>query len=151
MRAARRPGILSGLFAVCAVCAACTIQTPRPAAEATPRPTDVPTPTAAPAPESKAETAQGPKPASPPTPGQARDLAVEAGVELPEGQGREILVSACLSCHDLGGLALFSGFYTRDNWRTLVLTMIETGATVDAAEIEVVADYLAQHFGPDLP
>ena len=113
---------MPGLFAVCAVCAACTTQTPRPSADATLRPTDVLTPT-----------------------------PVDAGVELPEGQGRDILVSACLSCHDLGGLALFSGFYTRDDWRTLVLTMIETGATVDAAEVETVADYLARHFGPDLP
>ena len=46
-------------------------------------------------------------------------------------------------------LPLFKGFYTRDSWRTLVLTMKEHGADVDGAEIEVLADYLAQHFGPE--
>jgi hypothetical protein len=53
-----------------------------------------------------------------------------------------------LVCHDLGGLALFKGFYTRDSWRDLVLTMRENGADVDGAETEVLADYLEQHFGP---
>lgn len=73
---------------------------------------------------------------------------VAVGVDLPDGHGREILVASCVSCHDLGGLQLFKGFYTRDSWRSLVLTMKENGAEVDAAEIEVLADYLAQHFGP---
>jgi hypothetical protein len=81
---------------------------------------------------------QAPKPAP----------AYDAGVELPEGRGREILVGSCLACHDLGGLALFKGFYTRDSWRDLVLTMRENGAQVDGAEVEVLADYLEQHFGP---
>ncbi len=86
-------------------------------------------------------TTQSPRPA--PT------VAVEAGVELPEGPGREILVASCLSCHQLGGLALFKGYYTRDLWRSLVVTMTAYGAEVDGAEIEVLADYLEQHFGPD--
>ena len=73
----------------------------------------------------------------------------KVGVELPAGQGREILVASCLGCHELGALALFKGYYTRDSWRLLVLTMIESGAKVDGAEIEVLADYLEQHFGPD--
>jgi hypothetical protein len=47
----------------------------------------------------------------------------------------------------LTALPLFKGFYTRDSWRTLVLTMKEQGARVDGVEIEVLADYLAQHFG----
>jgi hypothetical protein len=81
---------------------------------------------------------QAPKPAP----------AFEAGVALPLGPGREILVASCLVCHDLGGLALFKGFYTRDSWRDLVLTMRENGADVDGAETEVLADYLEQHFGP---
>lgn len=84
-------------------------------------------------------TTQSPKPGPP----------IEAGVELPAGPGREILIASCLSCHDLGALALFKGFYTRDSWRDLVRTMIENGAEVDASELEVLSDYLAQHFGPD--
>jgi hypothetical protein len=77
--------------------------------------------------------------------------AFDAGVELPAGQGREILVSACLGCHELGGLDLFKGFYTRDSWRSLVQSMQANGADVDSADVEVLADYLVQHFGPDSP
>ena len=93
-------------------------------------------------------TTQAPKP----TPVfEAPAPAFEAGVELPAGAGREILVASCLSCHELRALALFKGFYTRDSWRALVLTMQENGAEVDAGEVELLADYLAQHFGPDTP
>jgi cytochrome c5 len=74
--------------------------------------------------------------------------AFEPGVELPAGAGREILLASCLSCHELGALALFKGFYTRDSWRALVLTMVENGAEVDGTGVEVLSDYLAQHFGP---
>ncbi len=75
--------------------------------------------------------------------------AFEPGVELPAGQGREILIASCLSCHQLTGLPLFAAFYTRDSWRTLVLTMKGHGAEINDAQIEVLADYLAQYFGPE--
>ena len=73
----------------------------------------------------------------------------EAGVELPAGAGREILATSCLSCHDLGGLELFKGFYARDSWRALVLTMQANGAVIEPGEIEVLADYLEMYFGPN--
>ena len=70
-----------------------------------------------------------------------------AGAELPSGAGREILVSECLNCHELAALELFSGFYNRDLWRSLVITMREYGASVDDVQVEVLSDYLAQNFG----
>jgi hypothetical protein len=83
-------------------------------------------------------TVQAPEPAP----------AFEAGVELPRGPGRDLLVSACLSCHELVALGLFKGFYTHESWRSLLLTMKGYGADVDDAEIELLADYLTQHFSP---
>jgi hypothetical protein len=83
------------------------------------------------------------------TPARNDAPAFEAGVDLPEGPGREILISSCLSCHELTALPLFGTFYTRDSWRALVLTMKAHGAPVDGNEIEVLADYLARHFGPE--
>jgi hypothetical protein len=73
----------------------------------------------------------------------------DPGIELPPGDGRGILLGECLGCHDLGGLTLFSGFYRRDDWRVLVQTMVTHGATIDAAEVEILADYLALNFGAD--
>ena len=77
--------------------------------------------------------------------------AFQAGVELPAGQGRDVLVSACLGCHELTALELFRGFYTRDSWRSLIVTMRANGAQVDDADVEMIADYLAEHFGQGSP
>lgn len=82
---------------------------------------------------------------------QPPETVFDAGVELPAGQGREILVSECLTCHELAALELFSGFYTRASWRSLVLSMRAHGAAVDDAQVEVLSDYLAQHFGTGAP
>jgi mono/diheme cytochrome c family protein len=68
-------------------------------------------------------------------------------VALPSGEGREILVSQCLNCHELNALELFSGFYNQNRWRSLVITMRENGAEIDDREVEVLAAYLARHFG----
>lgn len=66
---------------------------------------------------------------------------------LPPGDGRPILERECLNCHELGALELFSDFYTKERWRSLVLTMRENGAEVDDEQVEVLATYLARHFG----
>lgn len=145
-----RPCIPSGPTAVCAVwavLAGCTGQEPRPGSPATPEPTRISSQAALPAPATAAPTAA----ASGRLPPQTPDPDVEAGIELPEGAGRDTLLSACLGCHDLGGLDLFASFYSRDDWRVLVLTMIETGAAIAPAEVEAIADYLGRHFGTDSP
>ena len=66
---------------------------------------------------------------------------------LPDGEGRDILVHECLNCHELSALELFQGFYTRELWRSLVITMRGNGAQVDDEQVEILADYLALHFG----
>lgn len=71
----------------------------------------------------------------------------DAGLSLPEGEGREILERECLNCHELEVLVLFSDFYDQARWRSLVITMRDNGADVDDAEVELVARYLARHFG----
>jgi mono/diheme cytochrome c family protein len=72
--------------------------------------------------------------------------APDPGIALPAGIGRDVLLRACIDCHDLGGLELFAGFYTRADWQEMVLTMVAHGAELDAAEVEQVAAYLAEHF-----
>ena len=72
--------------------------------------------------------------------------AQDPGIDLPAGPGRELLLSRCLGCHDLGGLELFGDFYTREDWHQLLETMVAHGAEVDADELELVADYLGLHY-----
>jgi hypothetical protein len=75
--------------------------------------------------------------------------AQDPGIELPAGPGRELLLSRCLGCHDLGGLELFGDFYTREDWHQLLETMVAHGANVDTNELEIVADYLGLHYSPE--
>lgn len=67
--------------------------------------------------------------------------------DLPEGEGKALLVEACSSCHELREVTKFRGYYSRAQWREIVLTMQEYGAPVDEAQVEVLSDYLGTHFG----
>lgn len=67
--------------------------------------------------------------------------------ELPEGAGRQILMSACVACHGLREVTKFRGFYTRQQWRDVVLTMVDYGAPVGEKDAEVLTDYLTANLG----
>ena len=100
---------------------------------------------AAPPPVVTAAPAPGPVPratAVGPTP-----TAASAEAELPEGRGKQILVASCTSCHDLREVTKFRGYYTRAQWRDIVLTMVDYGADVTKADVDVLADYLNEHLG----
>ena len=77
----------------------------------------------------------------------AGSTAVAPGDELPDGEGKKILQMSCTSCHDLGEVTKFRGYYTREQWRDIVVTMVEYGATLQPSEIETLADYLELHLG----
>ena len=67
--------------------------------------------------------------------------------ELPDGPGKRILQASCTSCHDLGEVTKFKGYYTRAQWRDVVQTMMDYGAMLQPGEADVLADYLDQHQG----
>ena len=67
--------------------------------------------------------------------------------DLPDGEGKKILVASCTACHDLSEVTKFRGYYNRAQWRDIVVTMVEYGADLKKPEIETLADYLAQHLG----
>lgn len=115
--------VLIGLAGAAAACAGCATE---------------PTRATGPTPAGEPKPAAGVEPAPP---------AFEAGIELPAGQGRDLIVESCLGCHDLTAVPLFAPFYTRDSWRALLVTMQAHGADVDNAEIDALADYLVQNFG----
>jgi cytochrome c5 len=66
---------------------------------------------------------------------------------LPEGTGKTILQTSCTTCHELDEVTKFKGFYTRAQWRDVVVTMVDYGAKLQPTEIDVLADYLAEHLG----
>jgi cytochrome c5 len=78
---------------------------------------------------------------------QARPGAAAADDELPDGEGRKILSASCTTCHDLKEVLKLRGYYTRAQWRDVIVTMKEYGAELDEKQIDVLADYLGQHLG----
>ena len=77
----------------------------------------------------------------------ARARAAAADDELPDGEGKKILLASCTSCHDLNEVTKLRGYYTRAQWRDVVVTMKEYGAAVDEKQVEILADYLGQNLG----
>jgi hypothetical protein len=73
--------------------------------------------------------------------------ASAATEQLPPGAGRQILTSACVACHGLTEVTKFRGFYARQQWRDIVLTMVDYGAPVGEKDVEVLTDYLTANLG----
>ena len=69
------------------------------------------------------------------------------GDELPDGPGKKILLRACTTCHDLDEVTKFDGYYTRAQWKDIVVTMKEYGAALDEGEVDGLADYLFEVVG----
>ena len=67
-------------------------------------------------------------------------------VDLPDGDGKKILETACTTCHGLDEVAKFKGYNTKDEWRDVVVTMVKYGAELKEPEVEVLVDYLGKHF-----
>jgi mono/diheme cytochrome c family protein len=78
----------------------------------------------------------------------AAGCATEATPVLAADDGRVILEAACTSCHDLGGLDAYKGYYRAEQWLDLVTTMIEHGAKLDDRQVAVLVDYLTESYGP---
>jgi hypothetical protein len=69
------------------------------------------------------------------------------GDELPDAPGKQILERACTSCHHLGEVTKFKGYYSRAQWKDIVVTMKEYGSEISDAEVETLADYLFEAVG----
>lgn len=72
----------------------------------------------------------------------------DPNIDLPESEGRELVLRACVKCHELGGLDAYRGYWGLAQWREMVVGMVKNGAELLPAEQEVVAAYLTRHFGP---
>jgi hypothetical protein len=68
--------------------------------------------------------------------------------ELPEGDGRKILETACAACHDWKDVTKFRG-YKKEEWADLVHTMVQYGAMLDETQANVLVEYLVKNLGPE--
>src|SRR3984893_15133501 len=63
---------------------------------------------------------------------------------LPDGNGKDLVQTACTGCHDLGRITR-SG-YTPEGWRNVISMMTHVGTPLTSEQIPVVTDYLAKNF-----
>ena len=68
---------------------------------------------------------------------------------LPDGQGRDLILQACVQCHDLRNTV--SQRKTIAGWKRTVDEMIWRGAPLMTDEADAVTKYLTSSFGPDKP
>jgi hypothetical protein len=72
----------------------------------------------------------------------------DPNIDLPISEGRELVLRACVKCHELGGLDAYRGYWNLEQWMEMVVGMVKNGAELLPPEQEVVAAYLTRHFGP---
>jgi virginiamycin B lyase len=68
----------------------------------------------------------------------------QAAAPLPEGNGKQILESACTTCHPISMIT--NAGHTREDWQLVMERMMSAGAEVPQNEIATVTDYLAKNF-----
>jgi len=69
--------------------------------------------------------------------------------QLPEGEGKKILQTACTACHSLDGVVKLH--LDKEGWEGLVSSMVSNGAQVDSKDMPVLIDYLVKNFGNAKP
>lgn len=65
--------------------------------------------------------------------------------DLPDGDGKDVVVKACTSCHDADNFT--SKKHTKAEWKEVVDTMVAYGAEISDANVDVITTYLAKNFG----
>ena len=68
----------------------------------------------------------------------------KVAAELPDGEGKAILMSRCGLCHGLGRVA--AGKKSLPSWTNTVKVMVMNGAILENKEVEPLAQYLAENF-----
>jgi mono/diheme cytochrome c family protein len=69
--------------------------------------------------------------------------------QLPDGDGKKILETACTSCHGLDGVVKLH--MDKEGWEGLVSSMVSNGAQVDSKDFPVLINYLVKNFGNAKP
>ena len=75
-------------------------------------------------------------------------LADESGLQLKDGQGRQLVEAHCVMCHSLDYIPMNSPFLDRKGWEASVNKMIRVmGAPIGEQDAKAIVDYLAAHYG----
>jgi competence protein ComEA len=64
--------------------------------------------------------------------------------DLPEGKGKDLILRACVGCHKAEEIAVYR--FNKNEYQTIVYRMGDRGAQATRGELDVIADYLFEHF-----
>lgn len=64
---------------------------------------------------------------------------------LPDGPGKDLVLTACTSCHSTANIVRSAGYDSAAEWRQVFSTMID----LNDAQANTIANYLAEHFPED--
>ena len=79
--------------------------------------------------------------------GSALFISSSAAQELPSGDGRDTVESACTACH--GPDLIVSERHTQDEWRDIVSKMVGNGASMTDDQFATVVKYLSTTLAPN--
>ncbi|MEX2367347.1 MAG: hypothetical protein WD601_12145, partial [Pseudohongiellaceae bacterium] len=72
---------------------------------------------------------------------QAAAQPLQAG-ELPDGEGKELVQTACFSCHSAFNITNTAGYDSPQRWREVIASMMDLAD----AQAETISEYLASHY-----
>ncbi|HET7912773.1 MAG TPA: hypothetical protein VFL49_12130 [Pseudolabrys sp.] len=77
----------------------------------------------------------------------ATPLLAQAPDAPPPGEGLELIERSCINCHDI--YMITSKRKTPQEWAATLGVMVDRGADVTPEEMQVIEEYLSQHFAAD--
>jgi competence ComEA-like helix-hairpin-helix protein len=74
-------------------------------------------------------------------------FSASADSDLPEGKGKEAVENNCTDCHSVERIK--AQRLDEEGWNGIMREMMETGASINSDDIQVIVEYLTKNFGPD--
>jgi hypothetical protein len=62
-----------------------------------------------------------------------------------EQRAKELVLDVCTSCHDMARVRIQA--LSKEEWAGLIKGMLSEGAAVSDEEMDLIVNYLAEHFG----
>jgi mono/diheme cytochrome c family protein len=67
--------------------------------------------------------------------------------DLPDGKGKKEVETICTACHGVDPIVSMRA--SKDEWASVVDSMVAKGATGTKEELDAIVEYLAKNFGPE--
>jgi quercetin dioxygenase-like cupin family protein len=84
--------------------------------------------------------------AAPPLPAPIPAQAKKWADQMPDGDGKKLIVAKCQLCHTLERVV--TSHRTKDDWAAVIALMVEQGASLTDDESKTVVDYLVTNYPP---